>query len=237
MSTVRIGHASDPDVRLRGASGGILTTTLSYLLQSDRVDAVIAVRQGVPHPEMAQAVLCATKEEVVRCAQSVYIPVSMLDSLRHIVPGKRYAMTFLPDQAAALRALQREGFAPALQVKYVVGSYTGTALYPAAIEHYLRSNGVASDDPIVSRAWRAGEWSGYLEIKTASGRCLRSPKVYYNYLIPFYVTRNSTQNMDFANEFEDLAVGDAWSPAYEKGGEVMPCSPRAATIWRRWWRR
>ena len=216
---VRVGAARDAFIRRQGASGGILTSTLCYLLQSGRVDAVIAVRQGVPEPKLAQAVICATVEEIQQCAQSVYIPVSVLDALRLVTPGKRYAMTCLPDQAAALRALQREKFGPALQVDFVVGPYTGTALYPAAIDHYLRSNGVAADDPVVSLSWRAGEWPGYLEIKTASGVCLRSKKVYYNYLIPFYVTRNSTQNMDFSNEFADLAVGDAWSPVYESRGE------------------
>ena len=216
---VRVGHAAHAGIRRRSASGGLLTATLCHLLASGRVDAVIAVRQGVPEPKLAQAVVCTTTEEIEQCAQSVYVPVAVLDCLRAVEPDKRYAMTCLPDQSAALRALQREGFGPAKQIAYVVGPYTGTALYPAAIEHYLKSHGITADDPVVSLAWRAGEWPGYLEIRTASGRCLRSKKVYYNYLIPFYVTRNSTQNMDFANEFADLAVGDAWSPVYEQKGE------------------
>ncbi len=73
-------------------------------------------------------------------------------------------------------------------------------------------------DGITSLKWRAGEWPGYLEIKTESGRLIRSNKFYYNYLIPFFITRNSLQNMDFANEFCDLSVGDAWSPRFEKAG-------------------
>ena len=47
---------------------------------------------------------------------------------------------------------------------------------------------------------------------------LTSKKVYYNFLIPFFVTQNSLQNMDFANEFCDLSVGDAWSPNFEAQG-------------------
>jgi coenzyme F420 hydrogenase subunit beta len=77
---------------------------------------------------------------------------------------------------------------------------------------------VPEDDEVTSLKWRAGEWPGYLEIKTAGGRVLRSKKVYYNYLIPFFVTQNSLQNMDFVNEFADLAVGDAWSPKFEAMG-------------------
>jgi coenzyme F420 hydrogenase subunit beta len=144
--------------------------------------------------------------------------VSVLDILPRLEPGKRYAMTLVPEQAAALRRLQASGHAQARQIEYVLGPYTGTALYPAAIDNFLRSHGVRKDDPVTSLQWRAGEWPGYLEIRTKSGKVLRSKKVYYNFLIPFFVTRASLQSMDFANEFCDLSVGDAWSPKFEAEG-------------------
>ena len=215
---VRTGHAADPAIRAAGASGGVLTRVLQHLLETKRVHAVVAVRQGVPSPERARAVLCRTARDVLECAQSVYVPVSVLDVLRTFQAGERYAMVCLPDQSAALRVLQREGFPPAQQVDYVVGPYTGTALYPAAIAALLRSHGVRGGDSITRLRWRAGDWPGHLEVRLASGRVVRSPKVYYNFLIPFFVTRSSLLGMDFANEFADLAVGDAWSPAFERAG-------------------
>ena len=86
---------------------------------------------------------------------------------------------------------------------------------PALSAHFC---GVKDEDAITSLKWRAGEWPGYLEVITASGRVVRSKKVYYNFLIPFFVTQTSLQSMDFANEFTDLSVGDAWSPKYEALG-------------------
>jgi coenzyme F420 hydrogenase subunit beta len=216
--SVRTGHASDEAIRRNGASGGVLTRALIYLLEEKMIDAAIVVRQGVPFPEQARAVLAATRQEILDAAQSVYIPVATLDILNRLEPGKRYAITCLPDQAAALRSLQLAGDARARQISFVLGPYTGTALYPAAIRSFLRSCGVNASDAITSLKWRAGEWPGYLEIKTASGRVIRSNKFYYNYLIPFFITQNSLQNMDFANEFCDLSVGDAWSPKFEKAG-------------------
>jgi coenzyme F420 hydrogenase subunit beta len=216
--SVRTGHASNEAVRHNGASGGVLTQVLIYLLEEKLIDAAIVVRQGVPSPEQARAVFARTRQDILEAAQSVYIPVATLDKLSDLEPGKTYAMTCLPDQAAALRSLQLAGDARALQVRYVLGPYTGTALYPAAIRSFLRACGVPASDAITSLKWRAGEWPGYLEIKTAAGRLIRSNKFYYNYLIPFFITQNSLQNMDFANEFCDLSVGDAWSPRFEKAG-------------------
>ena len=216
--SVRTGHASDEAIRRNGASGGVLTQVLIYLLEQKLIDAAVVVRQGVPVPEQARAVFATTREEILAAAQSVYIPVSTLDKLSKFEPGKRYAMTCLPDQAAALRVMQLAGDVRALQVSYILGPYTGTALYPAAIRSFLQSCRVPARDGITSLKWRAGEWPGYLEIITASGRLIRSNKFYYNYLIPFFITRNSLQNMDFSNEFCDLSVGDAWSPHFEKAG-------------------
>ena len=215
---MRTGHATDETIRRNGASGGVLTNVLIYLLEQKLIDAAVVVRQGVPAPELARAVFVTTRAEVLAAAQSVYIPVATLDQLPAFEPGKRYALTCLPDQAAALRSLQLAGDEKALQVRYLLGPYTGTAMYPAAIRSFLRSCGVPAADAITSLKWRAGEWPGYLEIKTAGGRLIRSNKFYYNYLIPFFITRNSLLNLDFANEFCDLSVGDAWSPRFEKAG-------------------
>lgn len=214
----RTGFAADPAIRARGASGGVTTAVLVELLESGRIDAAIVVRQGAPAPREASAVIAATRADIVAAAQSVYIPVSVLDILPQLESGRRYAATLVPEQTAALRRLQASGHAQARQIEYVLGPYTGTALYPAAIDTFLRAHGVRRDDPVTSLEWRAGDWPGYLEIRTASGKVLRSKKVYYNFLIPFFVTRASLQSMDFANEFTDLSVGDAWSPAFEAEG-------------------
>lgn len=212
------GYSNDEVIRRNGASGGMLTHTLVYLLETHTVDAVLVVKQGTPSPEKARIIIANTKKEILDAAQSVYIPVSTLDILNKLDAGKQYAITCLPDQAAALRQLQSSGNKKALQIKFIVGPYTGTALYPSAINYYLKSKGVKKEDKITSLKWRAGEWPGYLEIKTESGKIFKSKKVYYNFLIPFFVTNTSLQSMDFANEFADLAVGDAWSEKYEKIG-------------------
>ena len=218
LQKVRTGHAADPGVRAKGASGGVTSAILIHLLETGLIDGAIVAKQGVPAPLEASPVIATNADEVLAAAQSVYVPVAMLEVLGRLEPGKRYAITLVPEQAAALRWLQSEGDPRALQVKYVLGPYTGTALYPAAIQTFLRSQGVPRDDAVASLEWRAGEWPGYLEVRTQAGRVLRSKKIYYNFLIPFFVTQASLQSMDFANEFCDLSVGDAWSPKFEAEG-------------------
>lgn len=219
VQKVRTGHAANPNVRLAGASGGVITRVLQYLLESKRVDAVIVAKQGIPVPLEASPVIATTPAEVLDCAGSVYINVPMLSVLSKLENGKCYAIVCTPEHAAALRELQRLGDEKAKLIKFVLGPYTGTALTPQALKYYLKSNHVKKDDAVTSVKWRAGTWPGYLEIKTESGIVLQSPKVYYNFLIPFFVSNTSLYSMDFCNEFADLAVGDAWSPKFENAGQ------------------
>ena len=215
---VRIGYSSNPHIRKNSASGGILTSVLIYLIEEEKVDYVVLAKQGVPTPLEARYQIVNEVSEILDCAQSIYIPVSILDSIKEFKPNKKYVMVCLPDQAAALRKMQSLGDERANQVKYIIGPYVGTSLEPDAIKAFIRSKGIRRDDSVLNLKWRAGEWPGYLEINTKLGKKIRSKKVYYNYLIPFFVTNSSLQSMDFTNEFSDLAVGDAWSPKLEASG-------------------
>lgn len=219
IQDVYTGYCTDEVIRRNSSSGGVITAVLCFLLEKGNIDAALVVTQGIPVPEKAAVVIANSVSEIKSASQSVYVPVSTLDLLHKLDPAKRYAITCLPEQSAAIRHLQAKGHKGALSIKYILGPYTGTAIYPAAIETFKRINGVKSNDRVTSLKWRAGEWPGYLEILTESGKVLRSPKVYYNFLIPFFVTNASLQSMDFANEFADLAVGDAWSPEFESLGQ------------------
>jgi len=216
---VYTGYSLNAETRRNSSSGGILTQVLVYLLESKKIDGAILVKQGMPAPEKARVFIARTAAEIKSASQSIYIPVSTLDILPELQTGKKYAITCLPEQSAAIRILQAGGHEKAATLKYILGPYTGTALYPKAIDIFRKTKNIRKTDSTASLKWRAGEWPGYLELITEKGRVVRSPKIYYNFLIPFFITNASLQSMDFANEFADLAVGDAWSPEFEKQGQ------------------
>jgi coenzyme F420 hydrogenase subunit beta len=214
-----VGYAADPAIRRQAASGGVITRTLLYLLEQGRIDGAVVVHQGVPHPWEAAAVIATTPAEIRAAGQSVYAPVPVNRLLGQMAAFDGVlAYVGLPDQVAALRQLQREDHPAAANVRYVLGPYVGTNLYAGAIESFLRANGVGSLEDVTELRWRAGEWPGYLLIRTRDGRELRAEKFYYNYLIPFYITRSTLVSVDFTNELTDLSVGDAWHPRYETQG-------------------
>ncbi len=216
---VFIGFASDPAIRRRGASGGVISRVLIHLLETHQVEGAIVLRQGLPTPEQAMPVIATNREQVLAAAQSVYAVTPMLTILPEIAkfPG-RLAFVGLPEQVATLRMLQAAGHPVAKKIAFVAGPYTGTNMYFGAVRAFLRSQGVPDAVAITSLQWRAGEWPGYLRVETEDGRIFKAQKFYYNYLIPFYISRNCQITPDFTNEATDLSVGDAWSPTLEKAG-------------------
>lgn len=215
-----VGHAAAEDIRRRGASGGVITQTLIYLLEAGRIDGAVVLQQGQPRPWLAQPVIAQSPDEIIAASQSVYIPAAVNTILPQMEAfAGRLAYVGLPDQVASLRCLQQAGHEGALKVEYVLGPYVGTAMYLGAIESFLRANNVQSLEEITSLRYREGEWPGHLQIALRDGRILRAKKFYYNYLIPFYITQASLQAVDFTNELTDISVGDAWHPQYEVQGQ------------------
>lgn len=214
-----IGYACAQAIRQRAASGGVITQTLVHLLASGQIDGAVVVQQGRPQPWLAQAVIARTADEIIAASQSVYapVPVNVLLPQMAAFPG-RLAYVGLPDQVAALRRLQQLGHPGARKVDYVLGPYVGTNLYAGAMESYLRAQGVRDLNEVTELRYREGEWPGYLQIKTRSGRVLRTEKFYYNYLIPFFITQATLYAVDFTNELTDISVGDAWHPRFETQG-------------------
>jgi coenzyme F420 hydrogenase subunit beta len=208
-----IGHSQNPEIRHGAASGGIITSVLTYLLETERIDAAVVLRQGFPKPWKTMPILARTRDEIIAAQQSVYTPTSVNTIMAKMSRfDGRLAYVGLPDQVAALRALQQFGHEGAKKVEYVIGPYMGTGLYLGAVQSYLKANGISDLSEISEIRYRDGTWPGYLRITLKSGRELKVEKFYYNYLIPFYITRASLLSVDFTNELTDISVGDAWRP-------------------------
>jgi coenzyme F420 hydrogenase subunit beta len=230
-----VGHSRAPDVRRHSASGGIITHALLYLLEGGAIDGAVVVRQGRPEPWQAQPIIARSAEEIRASSQSVYTPVpvnTLLDQMESF--QGRLAYVGLPDQVASLRRLQQLGHPGARKVEYVLGPYVGTIMYFDAIVSYLRACGIHRLEEVAELKYREGEWPGYLQIKTSSGKTLRLKKFYFNYLIPFYITQSSLFSVDFTNELADISVGDAWHPRYERAGQgfsvVVARSEKAESV-------
>ena len=218
---VFIGHSGNEEIRKNGASGGILTGIAINLLETEVIDGVVTLAMGVKRPDEATPIIATNRTEILASAQSVYAVTPMLTIFSEMEKfSGKLAFIGLPEQNSVLRMLQTLGHPTARKVKLILGPYTGTNMYFGAVRSFLRSKGVKDSTPIENLQYRAGEWPGKLSVTLNDGKCFEAEKFFYNYLIPFFISRHCQIIPDFSNELTDISVGDAWSPLYEsqRGG-------------------
>lgn len=102
---VRTGYATDPQVRHRGASGGVLTALLTHLLESGAIDRVVQITASPSRPLENRTTTNHHAADILLAAGSRYAPSAPLE---HIIdeldqPG-RFAVVGKPCDIAALRA-------------------------------------------------------------------------------------------------------------------------------------
>ncbi|MDC3312002.1 Coenzyme F420 hydrogenase/dehydrogenase, beta subunit C-terminal domain [Alphaproteobacteria bacterium] len=213
---ITISNSKDPVKRLNGASGGVITEIFSYLLRTNKVDAVIGAFQ--PQTDDFRRVypkIITDPDELEILSGSIYITVPMLQVLSSLDPNLKYAISLVPEQTAVIRRLQLDGNQKANSIKFVAGLMTGTTLKSESIDFLLRRERL-SGKSISFFKWRYGNWPGKLRIGFSDGSSFEQDKIYYNFLIPSFIAPHSLSSHDFYNEFADVCVGDAWDDELEK---------------------
>ncbi len=214
-----IGYSKDPEVRSSGASGGILSAVLIYLLEKGMIKGAVVTRMSPDRPWLTEPWIATTRQEILDAAQSKYILTSVNEILERIALfDGPLAYVGLPGQVQSVRKLQAMEDPSVKNIRYVFGPFYGNTLYFSSVRSFLKSHGERDHTAIRSLHFRYGEWPGNMRVEMRSGRVIELKKFHANYLIPFHIVRNSLFCTDFTNEFTDLSGGDAWAPVYEERG-------------------
>ena len=217
-NSLYIASSNSNLIRRNASSGGIVRSLLVELIKSKKVDYVCVLDEK--ENKILNFDLLVTKniEKILNVSQSIYQTTPLLHKLKYLKKDKNYAFVGLPENIASLRILKDKYPKEFNHIKFLISIYSGTNMYPGAVEFYLKGNGVNSIEDIRKINWRFGEWPGMLRIETKKNKILSLKKFYYNYLIPFFISKSCLITPDFTGELSDISIGDAWSPKLENQG-------------------
>lgn len=217
--SINIGFASQPEVRSAGASGGIISAILIWLLKTGKIDGAVVTGMSDEKPWLTKSFIATTPEQILSAAQSKYIITSVNEILPEIESfNGRLAYVGLPPQVQSIRKLQAANDPAVKNIEYIFGPFYGNTLHFSSISSFLRSYKVKDYHQIKKLWFRYGEWPGNMRVELNDGRIIQLPKFHANYLIPFHILTNSLLCTDLSNEFTDISGGDAWAPVYEERG-------------------
>lgn len=218
--SINIAYSKNPSIRNSGASGGMISAILIWLLQTGKIDGAVVTGMSKEKPWLTQSYIATTIDDILAAAQSKYIITSVNEILPEIENFKgRLAYIGLPPQVQSIRKLQAIDDPSVRNIQYIFGPFYGNTLHFSSIKSFLKSYKIYDYRNISKLYFRYGEWPGNMRIEMKDGKIIELPKFHANYLIPFHIMTNSLLCTDLSNEFTDISGGDAWAPVYEERGK------------------
>ena len=106
--SVGTGYATDPEVRYRGSSGGVISAISIYLIETGAVDFVLQTAASAEDPVSNTSRISESRLSVVAAAGSRYAPSAPLANIEdYLAAGRRFAFVGKPCDVASLRRMAR----------------------------------------------------------------------------------------------------------------------------------
>jgi coenzyme F420 hydrogenase subunit beta len=216
-----VAHATDPEIRERSTSGGLVTAILLDLLSRGEIHGAVTVGSHESILWMGSPILARTREDIISTMKSKYAisPTnSVLDAVRDL-DGK-VAVVGLPCQihgilkAKALDSRLRD------KITFTIGLFCHAAIEHEAFSVIWETLGVNVDGAkkFISRV---GKHPGSPHIERKNGSLY---PVYFgskfgyrpssieviNILYRLYTPSRCLTCFDATSEFADISVGDPW---------------------------
>jgi coenzyme F420 hydrogenase subunit beta len=208
-------HATSSHLLESASSGGIMTAIAYHLLETGRVDAVVATRiqygaRG-PRPEVF---LASSLDELLQAQGSKYCPVPQLEILPTI---KQHSGKVLfigtPCQIAGLRLLQKRDPSLRQKIPFVIGNFCGGFRDLRETDALVKQVGMDPAQVIFLR-YRGGGQPGSMRIFGCDGTEAILPYPGYARMSGFIKHLRCRLCVDATAELADFSCGDAWLPRF-----------------------
>lgn len=223
---LRAAYANNDEVRLRTASGGVVSVLLKALFENGEIDVAYCAHPGDSIQDSSGRIIRSI-DEINEIAGSIYHPVNFGASLKELVLSKdRFAFIGLPCEISGLEMLKKE--IPTLANRHVVsvGLFCGGINTMEGINYYLSSYGINKDD-IKNIEYRYGRWPGKIRLWLKNTNIEKIiPRIRGNtrwkilrYVIAFqgyWMLQRCRLCPDQIADFSDIAVGDPHSAKYRQ---------------------
>ncbi|MFH2093451.1 MAG: Coenzyme F420 hydrogenase/dehydrogenase, beta subunit C-terminal domain [Pseudomonadota bacterium] len=207
------GYATEPGLRLRSSSGGLVTAILAQLLKTGEIEAVLSVVDNPEDPFRPKGTWITNAADLDKSSGSKYTPVALLEAVCNLPPDlKKIAVVGLPCHLWGLRLLEKNKFLKDKQVVLKLGLFCGRTPTGQSVEFIMHKNNIRPQDTKSIR-YRGNGWPGGLKIATQTGDVFYPLDEVWPFLAtPYFYSTHCFFCRDFFAHLSDLSFGDAWLP-------------------------
>lgn len=209
------GHATDPQIRYSGSSGGALTAIAAYCLEKRGMEGVLHIGADFEDPLRNRTYLSRSRGDLLQRTGSRYAPASVCDRLDWVEAAQQPCVVIgRPVEIAALRNAER--LRPGLRAKVGVALSFFCAESPASAgtAALLQRLGVAPSE-VEEVRYRGCGWPGEFTVRR---RGEAEPSLRLNYqeswgFLQAYRPWAAHLWPDGTGELADISCGDPWYEA------------------------
>lgn len=203
------GYSNDYEIRHEGASGGMTSQFLIYLLEKGYIQGAVVTRFQKNKDFWIDTFVAKTKEDILSAKSSKYCPVTMAGVVKQIkqMEGK-YAIVGLPCHLHGLRKMAEIDKAFSEKVFAFVGLYCSCGRRFDLTRYVFESRGVSLGD-VRFFTYRHGAGMGRMYAKLAANKEVKEAfQNYYLALRSFFNIHRCMHCVDHFAELGDICFGD-----------------------------
>lgn len=206
-----IGWAGDPEVRFKGATGGVLTALGQFLLASGKVERILHVRAREDAPMRTVAQVSETPAQVLRGMGSRYGPGAALTEVhRLLAEGRPFAVIAKPCDLSAIENLARRDPRVNELILYRLCMVCGGASEQTKSFDLLKDWGIAEEELSLFR-YRGHGNPGKTRAETKDGRVFETTyQALWEDEGTWRLQFRCKVCADAIGEVADIAASDVW---------------------------
>ena len=206
-------HASNEEVRIKAATGGVLTALAMYLVESGQVDFILHATPSKLDVTFGVPQLSITPDDVKAGSGSIYGPTASLKNISAVLDrNKPFAFIGLPCDISALRNFARYDDRINSLIKFWLTPVCGGIVPPPQLDLFLASRSTHRHE-LKWFKYRGDMCPGETAFETKDGRTEKA-----NMYEPYGGIEESSWQLPFRckicpdgpGEGADIAAGDQW---------------------------
>lgn len=216
------GHATDPEIRRAGSSGGATTALSLFCLERGGAFGVLHARPDEHQPLENRTVMSRNRDDLLAGTGSRYAPASPCEGLGMIQDADGPCVFVgKPCDAAAVSAARRQDAQLDSNLTLVIAFFCAGTPSTEGVHRLIESLGIGHSDRVESVRYRGNGWPGDFVVTAvnAQGKHFSRSASYeasWGYLQKYRQWRCYICP-DHSGEFADIATGDPWYRAPQSG--------------------
>lgn len=211
------GHATDPALRFRGSSGGVVSALALFCVDEKDYAGAVQVRARADQPLLNESVISRSRADVLAASASRYAPASPCERLADL-RGSAQPHVFIgkPCDVAGAARLAAEDPSVADSVALSISIFCAGTPSTAGTRELLEHLGVSDRDEVLEVRYRGRGWPGRMAVQYRSaetGHIHETSTTYaegWGEILQKHKQWRCQLCADHLGEHADLSIGDPW---------------------------